>query len=409
MRNTRLGHLPDYAFPRLRTLLAGIAPGQAPVDMTIGEPRHGAPSFIAEILARDPAQYGKYPPIGGTPGWCDAVAGWLTRRYGLLAGAIDPARHVLPLNGTREGLFSVAFVTVPPEKGGQRPAVLMPNPFYQCYAAAALAAGADAIYVPATRESGFMPDFAGVDTATLGRTSLVYLCSPANPQGTVADVAYLKALIAMARAHDFVLVVDECYAEIYGDAPPPGALAVCQELAVADPALAANPFANVLVFHSLSKRSSLPGLRSGFVAGDPALIADFRLFRSYVGPASPIPTYEAAAAAWNDEAHVEANRALYRAKIDLAESILGNRFGFYRPAGGFFLWLDVSATGFGDGEAAAVALWRDAGVKVLPGAYLAQDGADGLNPGRPYVRVALVDDLATTERGLRRLAEVLGG
>ncbi|MDA5192437.1 aminotransferase class I/II-fold pyridoxal phosphate-dependent enzyme [Govanella unica] len=408
MRNPRLGHLPEYAFPRLRALLDGIAAGQDPIDMTIGEPRHGMPDFVADILVSDPKAYGKYPPIGGTPEWCAAVSGWLTRRYGLGTGMIDPARHVLPLNGTREGLFSITFVTVPPEKQGQRPLVLMPNPFYQCYTAAALAAGADPVYVAATRETGFMPDFAGLGEATLGRSSLVYLCSPANPQGAVASPGYLRELIALARQHDFVLAVDECYAEIYGDVPPTGALEVCQAIASEDPRYAEDPFANVLVFHSLSKRSSLPGLRSGFVAGDPQLIADFRLFRNYIGPASPLPTYAAAAAAWNDETHVEANRDLYRAKFDLAARILGNRFGFYRPAGGFFLWLDVSATRHGDGETAALALWREAGVRVLPGAYLSQDGADGVNPGRDYVRVALVDDLQTTERGLLRLAETLG-
>ncbi len=403
MLNPRLADMPDYAFPRLRSLLAGIEPGQTPaIDMTIGEPRHGAPDFVTALLTRNLSLYGKYPPIGGTLAWTEAVTAWLTRRYDLPVGALHPDTHVLPLNGTREGLFSLAFVTVPPEKAGAQPTVLMPNPFYQCYSAAAISAGAEPVYMAATHNTGFMPDFSSLDRMTLQRAALVYLCTPANPQGAVADLDYLKAAIRLARKHRFTLAVDECYAEIYGDTPPPGALAACMSLAAEDPCFAADPFDGVLVFHSLSKRSSLPGLRSGLVAGDPKLIAAFRRFRSYIGPASPLPTYEAAAAAWSEETHVEANRVAYRAKFDAADRILSNKLGFYRPAGGFFLWLTV-----GDGEAAAVKLWREAGVKVLPGSYLSQVGTDGSNPGQAYIRVALVDDLATTEAGLSRLVTTL--
>lgn len=401
MQNPRLAELPEYAFPRLRSLLEGIAPGNSPIDMTIGEPRHGAPDFIAPLLTKDMALYGKYPPIGGTPEWLKAAGGWLARRYNL-DDRFAPERNLLPLNGTREGLFSIAFLTVPPERKGRRPVVLLPNPFYQCYAAAALAAGAEPVYVDATRETNFLPDFASLPADVLERTALAYLCTPANPQGSVASLAELEDHVRLARRYGFTLVVDECYCEIYGDTAPAGALEACMSLAAAGEG-ADDPFANVLVFHSLSKRSGLAGLRSGFVAGDRALIAAFRQFRSYVGPTIPLPLLAAAAAAWEDEAHVEANRALYRAKFDAAEELLTGRFGFYRPAGGFFLWLEV-----GDGEAAAVRLWREAGLRVLPGKYLSHPGPDGRSPGDAFIRVALVDDLATTRAGLERLVSVLG-
>jgi len=231
---------------------------------------------------------------------------------------------------------------------------------------------------------------------------LAFVCSPANPQGTVASLDYLKELIKLARAHDFVLAVDECYSEIYGDTPPPGALEACRVLVGEGAGDAANPFDHVLVFHSLSKRSNLPGLRSGFVAGDPTLIAEFNRLRSYGGPASPLPVYAAAAAAWNDEAHVEESRVLYRRKFDLAEEILGDRFGFYRPEGGFFLWLDV-----GDSEAAALKLWRDAGIRTLPGVYLASTDASGFNPGSGYLRLALVEGLDKTAEAFRRMVATL--
>ena len=402
MINPRLDNLPDYAFPRLRTLLGDTPPGAPVIDMSIGEPQHGLPHFVTDILAQNPDLYGKYPPIGGTPEWSAAVAGWLCRRYGLAPDMLTAEGHILPLNGTREGLFSIAFTSVPPEKEGKQPAVLLPNPFYQCYGAAALAAGAEPVYVTAHAENNWLPDFASVGEETLARTSLVYLCSPSNPHGTTADLDYLTRLIALARRHDFILLADECYSEIYGPTPPLGALEVCRILAGKDPALRVDPFANVLVFHSLSKRSSLPGLRSGFVAGDPRVIADFRRFRSYIGPASPLPVYAAAAAAWSDEDHVAENRRLYRAKFDDAAAIIGDRFGFYRPAGGFFLWLDV-----GDGEDAALKLWRDGGVKVVPGGYLARDDASGQNPGSRYIRVALVASREATAEGLERLVRIL--
>jgi len=393
--NPRLAELPDYPFERLRGLLD---PLPAPTDMdsialSLGEPQHPYPDFVGEILHANRHLYGKYPPVAGTPDFCRAVTDWLTRRYDLPPGMIEADRHVAPCAGTREALFRTAFMAVPPTKAGQRPAVLMPNPFYQCYAGAAIAAGAEPVFVPALAENGFLPDFAGLDEDILTRTALVYFCTPGNPQGAVADLAYLEGLAALSRRYDFTLVVDECYAEIYNGAPPPGTLQVCVD---------SGDMSGILVFHSLSKRSNVAGLRSGFVAGDADLLTLFRRLSEYGGNPSPLPVYAAAAALWRDEEHVVANRALYQEKFDLAERILSNRFGFYRPEGGFFLWLDV-----GDGEAAAVELWRRAAVRVLPGAYLAADSGAGENPGSPYIRVAMVHNKKIMADALARIAETL--
>jgi len=397
MLNQRLDVLKDYPFQRLRDLISDVpAPkGLAPIAMSLGEPQHAYPDLLDQVLRQNAHLYGKYPPLAGTEEFRRAAADWLRRRYKLPAGMLDADRQVLPLSGTREGLFMVALATVPERKAGRQPAVLMPNPFYQCYAGAAVTAGAEPIYMAALRERNFMPDFAGLPEATLARTALVYLCSPANPQGTVAGRDYLAELIRLAQAHDFVLVLDECYAEIYNDAPPVGGLEICAALG--------GSTKNVLVFHSLSKRSSVPGLRSGFCAGDPDLIAAYLKLRSYGAAGMPLPMLAAAAALWREETHVTANRELYREKFRIAERIIGNRFGFYKPPGGFFLWLDV-----GDGEAAAKELYARANVTVLPGRYLTREEGDGAAAGRPYIRVALVNDAATTRDALERLRDTLG-
>ncbi|HAK61873.1 MAG TPA: aspartate aminotransferase [Alphaproteobacteria bacterium] len=397
MLNPVLENLPENPFPRLARLIEGVAPGggnAAPILMSLGEPQHPMPDFIAEILHSRTHEYGKYPPIQGSEHFRQAVADWLNRRFCLRTHKIDPERHILPLNGTREGLFSIAFLVTPPRKDGRQPAILMPNPFYQCYAGAALAAGAEPIYLDAARDTRFLPDLDAISPQTWSRTALFYMCSPANPQGAVASLAYLKRLAQLARTHDFVLALDECYSEIYTGSAPSGGLQAAHDLAVAGEK---EPFDRLLVFHSLSKRSNLPGLRSGFVAGDASLIARFRNFRAYVGPTNPLPVDAASAAAWGDEAHVEQNRRLYAQKFDAADEILGNAYGYVRPEGGFFLWLDV-----GDGEAAALRLWREAGVKVLPGKYLARG-----NIGDPYIRVAMVGPLEETIEGLRRIRRTL--
>ena len=260
--NPRLDALPDYPFERLRTLLDPLAApaNLPPIALSLGEPQHPYPDFVGDILHANRHLYGKYPPVAGTPEFRRAVADWLTRRYDLPEGMLDPDRHIAPCAGTREALFRTAFMAVPPEKSGQQPVVLMPNPFYQCYAGAAIAAGAEPVFVPALSENGFLPDFSGLDDDILARTALVYFCTPGNPQGAVADLAYLENLVALSRKYDFTLVVDECYAEIYNGDPPPGTLQVC--------AAQNDDMSGILVFHSLSKRSNVAGLRSGFVAGD---------------------------------------------------------------------------------------------------------------------------------------------
>ncbi len=390
---SRFDALPLSPFTRLNKLLEGVKPGASPIHMHLGEPQHAVPPFVGEILAKHTADFGRYPPIVGPEHLRKAIAAWLTRRYRLAANAIDIDRHILPLVGTREGLFSAAFATVPEDKRGQKPAVLIPNPFYQCYAAAALSAGAEPIYVNATRESNFLPDFASLPRDTLARTAAVYMCSPSNPEGAAAKDETWRRLFELADEFEFTVLADECYTEIYADTPPAGALAARHRMH--------GDFSRLLSFHSLSKRSNLPGLRSGFVTGDATLIARFREFRNVAGSQLPLPIAAVSTAAWSDEAHVEENRALYAAKFDLAKSRIGNRFGFRVPEGGFFLWLDV-----GDGVEAATKLWREGGVRVLPGSYLARDTAEG-NPGKSFIRVALVNDFATTSEALDRFARVL--
>ena len=396
MRNDAFNRLTGYPFDRLRALLDPIepAPGQTPLIMSLGEPQHRPPDIIARIITDNATDWGRYPPTAGTRDHLDAIAAWLDRRYGCPPGMIEADRHIVTVSGTREALFMTGDLTIPQTGTRPRSAVLIPNPFYQVYVGAAVFGAADPVYLSATAANGFLPDFGGVDPEILARTALAFLCSPANPQGKIADLDYLKSAVELARRHDFVLAVDECYAEIYDDRPPPGVLQACAELG--------GGLGNVLVFHSLSKRSSAPGLRAGFVAGDPNLIASFKVLRAYGGATLPNPIHAAAAALWRDEAHVEENRALYRAKFDRADQLLGGQFGYYRPGGGFYLWLDV-----GDGEEAARRLWRETAIKVIPGAYLAQTDQNGINPGQNYVRIALVQDPETVADGLARLADVL--
>ena len=391
MLNPHFDRLGLSPFARLDRLMDGTAPGAEPIHMAIGQPQHTPPAFAADILYAERDLFGSYPALGGTPEFRAAAAGWLARRFGLGQGLIEEDRHILPLSGTREGLFMAALIVVPDEKSGV-PAVLMPNPLYHAYAGAAAAARAEAVFLPTTRETGFLPDLDAVSQETWARTAAFYICSPANPQGAAASLAYYEKLVGLAQAHDFVVLADECYADIYDRTPPCSILQAC----------AGGGLSRVLSFHSLSKRSNVPGLRSGFVAGSEDLITRFRSLRSYGGAVPPGPTLAAAAGLWNDDAHVKANRALYREKFDIAERILSNRFGFYRPDGGFFLWLEV-----GDGEAAARKLWAEAGIMVLPGSYLGQTQADGSNPGAGYIRVALIHDAGTIGEALSSLAAVL--
>jgi N-succinyldiaminopimelate aminotransferase len=396
MHNTNLDKLTDYPFDRLRTLLNGIdAPeGIEPMIMSLGEPQHPSPALLAETVNKHADQWAKYPPIAGTPDLLAAITGWLTKRYELKSGFIDAGQNVVAVSGTREALYMAGDIAIPPEKNSQQPAVLIPNPFYQVYIGAAMMNQAEPVYMSATPENSFLPDFSALDEATLKRTALAFLCTPSNPQGAVADLEYLKNAITLARKYDFVLAIDECYAEIYDQTPPPGGLEATQALG--------GSLDNVLVFHSLSKRSNAPGLRSGFVAGDPDLIQKFKTLRNYGGASVPIPLLAASAALWRDDSHVEENRKLYREKFDRADQLLAGRFEYYRPAGGFYLWLNV-----GDGEAAAAKLWGEAGVRVIPGGYLARPDSSGTNPGAPYIRIALVQEPEFISEALSRIVETL--
>ncbi len=385
----RFSDLPDYAFPRLRSLLDKHAPGGAPLAMTIGEPQHPYPDWVATTIADAAVGFGKYPVNEGSEMLLGAISGWLGRRYGVSVG---PER-LLALNGTREGLYNAAMALCPETKNGKQPIVLMPNPFYQVYAVAALSVGAEPVYLPATAETGFLPDLSAIPPETLDRTAIFYLCSPSNPQGAVASDAYLRDLLALAEKHDFRIFSDECYSEIWRDTPPPGALAAAEATA-SDPE-------RLVVFNSLSKRSNLPGLRAGFAAGGHQSILRMRQLRNYAGAPLPLPLQAVAARAWTDEAHVDENRALYAAKYGIADEILKDVPGYQAPEAGFFLWLPVE-----DGEQAALKLWCETGVRVLPGSYLGRD-VNGKNPGKGYVRVAMVAPAEDMQRGLKTLRDCL--
>jgi N-succinyldiaminopimelate aminotransferase len=383
-------------FVRLHELLADIKPGKPAINLSVGEPQHPIPPFVGPVLAAHLNDFGRYPANKGTDRFRKAAAAWLDRRY-KLSKPVDPETEVIVLNGTREGLFlgAIAAKRYVSQRAG-RPAILIPNPFYAAYSAGAAAADCEPVYLPTTRETGFLPNLDAIGDDLLARTAAFYIASPSNPQGAVADLRYLTRLVAMARRFGFLVFSDECYCEIYLNGHPPHGM-----LEASQP-----DFANVAVFHSLSKRSNLPGLRVGFAAGDRRFLTRYVELRNIAAPQVPVPAQEVAVAAYGDETHVEKNRELYVAKFDLADQIVGNRYGYRRPAGGFFLWLDVSACG-GD-EAVSQTLWREAGLRVIPGRYLARDGVDGRNPGTGYIRVALVQDKQTTAEALHRLVAVLG-
>jgi N-succinyldiaminopimelate aminotransferase len=387
----RFSNLPDYAFPRLRKLLDAHPPGGDPIAMTIGEPRHPMPDFVGSVLAANLSGFGVYPPNDGAPELLAAIAAWVARRYSVTL----QEDRLMALNGTREGLFNAAIALCPETKGGKRPVVLMPNPFYQVYAVAALTVGAEPVYVPATAATGHLPDYGSLPRDVLDRVALAYICSPANPQGAVASKDYLADLLALAEKHDFKVLADECYSEIWRDTPPPGLLQVAAS-AGADPERA-------VVFHSLSKRSNLPGLRSGFVAAGPQSMLRLRQLRAFAGAPLPLPLQRVAEACWQDEAHVTASRAMYQDKFAAADRIFAGLQGYQPPGGGFFLWMPVD-----DGETAALKLWTKTGVRVLPGSYLSRD-VGGENPGKGYIRVALVAPVEETQRGLTQLRDCLYG
>jgi len=402
---TGLGALADgvfpYPFSKVRELLAPYDAGMEPViDLTLGEPRETKPDGVAARIAEAEALFAKYPPIKGSQELRRAIADWLARRY-RLDEPIDSETEILPCNGSREGLFFAALPAVGRKMLGEGglPAVLMCNPYYAAYIGAAFATNAEPVFLNATAETGHLPDLDALsrNQELLRRTAAFYVGSPANPQGAMASPAYIFEALALARQHDFMLFLDECYSELYTEAPPPGGI----EVAMGTP----ERFKNLVVFNSLSKRSNLPGLRSGFCAGDPAFLAKLAAIRNLIAPQMPGPTQHASAAIWAEEDHVRLNRQAYREKFDVCDDVLAGRFGYQRPDGGFFLWLDVSH--FGRGVDATVTLWKRAGVRVLPGAYLAQASADGVNPGENHIRIALVQDPATIREALKRVVEVL--
>jgi aspartate/methionine/tyrosine aminotransferase len=380
MTNPRIAALEEFAFQRLARLLADVTPARPGPDLSIGDPKGEPPAWLAARIAEAADGFKSYPPPAGTPELRAAIARWLERRF---AVTLDAEREILPVAGTKEALHLIASVVVDPTADGPPPAVLMPNPLYQVYLGAAVMAGAEPVPLAADASTGFLPDLEAIPEATLARTQLFYLCAPSNPQGRAAGPAYWTRALALARAYDFVLVADECYSEIWHGEPPAGALA----------AAAATPtrFENLVAFNSLSKRSNAAGLRIGLVAGDADVLAATLKVRRYGGATIPRPLQHAACALFDDEDHVAAVRRGYTERVDAALARLGGRFGAFRPDGGFFLWLDV-----GDGEQAARTLFARAGVKVLPGRYLAMADAAGRTPGDRYVRLALVHDLETT-------------
>ena len=388
--NPGLARLQPYPFERLARLLAGATPPAtvAHIPLSIGEPKHSAPPFVVEALVSALGALGTYPSTAGLPEFRRSVAAWLARRFGL-GTALEPDTMVLPVNGTREALFAFAQTIVDPRAGSS---IALPNPFYQIYEGAAFLAGADPWYLDTPAGNGFVPDLESVPESVWRRCALLYLCSPGNPTGAVLTRDFFKHALELADRHDFVVAADECYSEIYHDesVPPEGLLGACH-------ALGRQHFERAVVFHSLSKRSSLPGLRSGFVAGDPTLIERFRRYRTYHGCALPVHVQRASIAAWDDEQHVIANRALYRQKFAAVVPVLSPSLHVTVPAGGFYLWPAID----GDDEAFARSLFASQNVTVLPGQYLGRGGSSG-NPGRGRVRISLVasveDCLAAAHR-----------
>jgi aspartate/methionine/tyrosine aminotransferase len=387
-------------FTRNNRLLEGIAAGHAkPIIMTAGDPKEEMPGFVLDVMKEAEQTLATYPTIRGSDSLRQAIGAWIGRRYGI-AGRIDPLREVHPLNGSREGLFFAAMPAAGRKRFDGRPVMLIVNPFYQAYLGACYGTNSEPHFLPCTAASNYMPDLDALagETALLDKVAAFYLCSPSNPQGKVASRDYLARALALARRHDFMLFVDECYSEIYSGEPPTGGLEVA--------AATREGFRNIVVFNSLSKRSNLPGLRAGFAAGDGDFLETLAEIRNLTAPQMPGIVQAAAAAVWSEEQHVSRIRQAYRQKFAICDELLAGRFGYERPQGGFFLWLDMSH--LGGGVEATVTLWKRCGVKVVPGAYLSQVNRDGINPGDRYVRVALVHPVATVREALERVVSFKG-
>ena len=389
--NENLELLNDYPFQRLNDLLKGI---EAPKNkkesiLSIGEPQHKPPKFVKEIINKNYIKWGKYPPTLGMDKLNIASINWIKRRFKLTKGMVNYKDNIVQLAGTREGLFNIALALNPSKKNNLKPAILIPDPFYQVYAGASRISGADPIFVSSLKENNFIPAFSNVDKKILSRTSLIYVCSPSNPEGVSLKLKDWKNLIFLARDNNATLIVDECYADIYIDTPPMGVLEACEKLNTG--------ISNIISFHSLSKRSNLPGFRSGFAVGDENIITNFKKLRHYCAGQQPIPIQEAATALWNDDDHAEKNREKYKKKFEIAKAIFKKDYGFYMPDGGFYLWLNV-----GNGEKITQELWKKERIKVMPGSYLSRTESS-----KAYIRVALVGNISETNSALKNIYNLL--
>lgn len=391
--NPDLNLLHPYPFEKLAQLKAGIEPptGLAHIALSIGEPKHEPPQFVLDTLSQNLNRVSNYPATKGLPELRQAIARWATQRFQLADGQLDSETQVLPVNGTREALFAFAQAIV--DRTAENPLVVSPNPFYQIYEGAALLAGANTAFLNCTAENNFIPNFSKIDPTVWQGCQLLYLCSPGNPTGAVLTLEHWRVLLELADRYDFVIASDECYSELYFDEaePPMGLLQACR-------ALGRDDFSRCVVFHSLSKRSNLPGLRSGFVAGDAAVLAEFLRYRTYHGCAMPVPSQLASIAAWEDEVHVRANRTLYRQKFDAVLKILDGCLEVEKPEAGFYLWPRTPM----DSETFARELFAQQNITVLPGNYLARPTANG-NPGDHYVRMALVASLEECIEAAKRI------
>ena len=394
--NPRLESLHPYPFEQLRQLFGTIMPpaGTREIKLSIGEPQHATPAFIKETLAQHLGGLAKYPTTQGIDGLREAIAGWIARRYGVPAP--DAATQVLPVNGSREALFAFAQTVVDGSKAGAT--VLCPNPFYQIYEGAALLAGARPVFINTLREHDFEMDLAAIDEETWRNTQLLYVCSPGNPTGKVMGLDTWQTLFELSDRHGFVIASDECYSEVYFDEamPPLGGLEAARKLGRDD-------YRNLVMFSSLSKRSNVPGLRSGFVAGDAAILKKFMLYRTYHGSAMSPPVQAASIAAWNDEAHVRDNRRLYVEKFRQVAPIVAQHLETEIPDAGFYLWASVAKYAPMSDTEFARELHHQYNVTVLPGSYLARN-ADGVNPGAGYLRIALVADVDECLEAAQRIA-----
>ena len=395
--NPGLEHLQAYPFERLAKIRANAVPAAhlKPINMSIGEPQHPSPGFIHEVLIQSISATEKYPPTHGSENLRGTIAQWLTHRFKLSTGAIDPQRHVLPVNGTREALFSIAQCVVDPR--APAPTVAMPNPFYQIYEGAALLAGARPYYLACPAENGFLPALDMVPVQTWRDCQILYICTPGNPSGKVMPARQIARLLDLADRHDFLIVSDECYSELYRDEhnPPVGLLQVAWELGRTD-------FRRCIVMHSLSKRSNAPGLRSGFAAGDADLLGAYLRYRTYHGCAMPLHVQAASAAAWGDEAHVKENRQQYREKFDAVLPILRPFAEIPEPEAGFYLWPRIAM----DDVECCRRLIEEQNVITLPGRFLARPDQTG-NPGQNRIRIVLADKIETCIEGAKRIADLL--